>query len=139
LTYVNKSFFLIHYNLKRFDLGGFNMSYIPQDAQKIEVSGATVDFYKLEKDGESTYYFDTSKEGPPHPMVNAMSGLALIKGTNDKLVMINHKTPGGLFGKLEDDVKYSVEDLPDGLVKVVFYYNPDATSESDLSQTSCSG
>jgi len=115
------------------------MSHIPQDAQKIVVEGATVDFYKLEKDGQSTYYFDTSKEGPPHPMVNAMAGLALIKGTNDTLVMINHKAPGGLFGKLEDDVRYVVQDLDDGLVKVVFSYNPDASSESDLTQTSCGG
>jgi hypothetical protein len=115
------------------------MSHIPQEAQKIEVEGATVDFYKLEKDGQSTYYFDTSKEGPPHPMVNAMAGLNLIKGTNDTLIMINHKTPAGLFGKLADDVRYVVEELSDGLVKVVFSYNPDAASESDLTQTSCSG
>ena len=115
------------------------MSYIPQEAQKIEVAGATVDFYKLSKDGQSTYYFDTSKEGPPHPMVNAMSGLSLIKGTNDTLVMINHKMPGGLFAKLEDDVKHVAEDLPDGLVKVVFSYNADASGESDLTQTSCGG
>ncbi len=115
------------------------MSHIPNDAQKIEVEGATVDFYKLEKDGQSTYYFDTSKEGPPHPMVNAMTGLGLIKGTNDALVMINHKTPGGLFAKLEDDVKYVIEELDDGLVKVVFSYNADANAESDLSQTSCGG
>jgi len=115
------------------------MSYIPADAQKIEVEGATVDFYKLEKDGQSTYYFDTSKEGPPHPMVNAMSGLALIKGTNDTLVMINHKTPGGLFAKLENDVIHEVEELDNGLVKVTFHYNPDAVNESDLTQTSCAG
>ncbi|QOP45375.1 hypothetical protein [Sulfurimonas paralvinellae] len=115
------------------------MTYIPEDAQKIAVEGATVDFYKLQKDGESTYYFDSSKEGPPHPMVNAMAGLGLIKGTNDTLVMINHKAPGGLFAKLEDDVHYDVEDLPDGLVKVVFSYNSNAQSESDLTQTSCGG
>ncbi len=115
------------------------MLHIPQDAQNITVEGATVDFYKLKKDGQSTYYFDTSKEGPPHPMVNAMSGLKLIKGTSDTLVMINHKTPGGLFGKLEDDVRYVVQDLPEGLVKVVFSYNPDAALESDLTQTSCGG
>ena len=115
------------------------MTYIPNDAEKIAVEGATVDFYKLAKDGQSTYYFDTSKEGPPHPMVNAMSGLNLIKGTNDTLVMINHKAPGGLFAKLEDDVRYVVEDLPDGLVKVVFSYNSNAATESDLAQTSCGG
>jgi len=115
------------------------MSHIPNEAQKIEVNGATVDFFKLEKDGQSTYYFDTSAEGPPHPMVNAMSGLALIKGTSDTLVMINHKMPGGLFGKLEDDVKHVAEDLSDGKVKVVFSYNNEASAESDLSQTSCGG
>jgi hypothetical protein len=115
------------------------MSYIPSNAGKIAVEGATVDFYKEAKDGQSTYYFDTSKEGPPHPMVNAMAGLGMIKGTNDTLVMINHKAPGGLFAKLEDDVKYVIEELPDGLVKVVFSYNPNTASESDLSQTSCGG
>ncbi len=115
------------------------MSHIPDDAKKIEVEGATVDFYKLEKDGQSTYYFDTSKEGPPHPMVNAMAGIAMIKGTNDTVVMINHKTPAGLFAKLEDDVKYVIEELGDGLVKVVFSYNNNASNESDLTQTSCQG
>ena len=73
------------------------MSLIPNNASKIEVAGATVDFFKLEKDGQSTYFFDTSKCGPPDPMVNAMCGLNLIKDTNSKLVMINHKAPGGLF------------------------------------------
>jgi len=115
------------------------MSNIPNDAVKIEVEGATVDFFKLEKDGQSIYYFDTSKEGPPHPMVNAMTGLGLIKGTNDTLVMINHKIPGGLFGKLEADVNYVSEELDGGLVKVVFSYNADAGVESDLTQTSCGG
>ena len=115
------------------------MSNIPSDAQKIEVEGATVDYYKLAKDGQSTYYFDTSKEGPPHPMVNAMAGIALLKGTNDTLVMINHKAPGGLFAKLEDDVKYVIQDLDNGLVKVVFSYDDNATEKSDLSQASCAG
>jgi len=115
------------------------MSNIPENAKKIEVEGATVDFFKLEKDGQSTYYFDTSEEGPPHPMVNAMSGLKLIKGTNDTLVMINHKMPGGLFAKLEEDVQHVAEDIEGGLVKVVFSYNSAAATESDLSQTSCGG
>jgi hypothetical protein len=114
------------------------MSFIPSEAEKIEVEGATVDFYKLAKDGESTYYFDTSKTGPPHPMVNAMSGLKLIKNTNDKLVMINHKAPGGLFGKLEADVEHEVEDIEGGLVRVTFR-SVDAGVDSDLTQTSCHG
>lgn len=108
------------------------MSMIPQEATKIEVIGATVDFYKLNKDGQSTYYFDTSKCGPPDPMVNAVCGLKLIKGTSDKLVMINHKTPGGLFAKLQDDVSYEIEQLDNGLVKIVFTSNNSSSSATDL-------
>jgi len=115
------------------------MSNIPTNAVKIEVNGATVDFFKVSEDTQSTYYFDTSKEGPPHPMVNAMSGLKLIKGTQDKLVMINHKMPGGLFAKLEDDVTHVAEDLDGGLVKVLFSSNSESSAESDLSKTSCGG
>ncbi len=114
------------------------MSNIPSEATKIEVAGATVDFYKLAKDGQSVYYFDTSKEGPPHPMVNAMSGLKLIKNTNDKLVMINHKSPGGLFAKLDADVSRNVQDIEGGLVQVTFT-STDANVNSDLNQTSCHG
>lgn len=114
------------------------MSNIPAEATKIEVAGATVDFFELAKDGVSTYYFDTSKEGPPHPMVNAMSGLKLIKNTNNTLVMINHKTPGGLFGKLEADVSHKAENIEGGLVKVTFS-SVNAGVDSDLTQTSCHG
>ena len=115
------------------------MSNIPNEAEKIEVTGATVDFFEVAKDTQSIYYFDTSAEGPPHPMVNAMSGLKLIKNTNNTLVMINHKTPGGLFGKLEADVSYVVEELDNGLVKIVFSNVTGAGVESDLTQTSCHG
>ncbi len=114
------------------------MSNIPSEAKKIEVAGATVDFFELAKDGVSTYYFDTSAEGPPHPMVNAMSGLKLIKNTNNSLVMINHKAPGGLFGKLDADVAHTTEKIDGGFVKVTFT-NVEAGVNSDLTQTSCHG
>jgi hypothetical protein len=112
------------------------MSLIPADASKIDVAGATVDFFKLEKDGQSTYYFDTSKCGPPEPMVNAVSGLKLIKGTNDKLVMINHKTPGGLFAKLQDDISHEIEETPSGLVKVIFSSNNSSSADTNLQNIS---
>ncbi|RLA77599.1 MAG: hypothetical protein DRG78_17065 [Epsilonproteobacteria bacterium] len=114
------------------------MSNIPSDAVKIEVAGATVDFFELAQDGVSTYYFDTSAEGPPHPMVNAMSGLKLIKNTANVLIMINHKAPGGLFAKLDADVKYEPEDIDGGLVKVTFS-SINAGVDSDLDQASCHG
>ena len=115
------------------------MSNIPSEALKIEVEGQTVDFFKLAKDGISQYYFDTSAEGPPHPMVNAMCGLKLIKNTDDELIMINHKAPGGLFAKLEADVTHTEEEIAGGLVKVVFKSVKDAGVDSDLNQTSCHG
>ena len=114
------------------------MSNIPSEAIKVEVAGATVDFFELAKDGQSTYYFDTSAEGPPHTMVNAMCGLKLIKNTANTLVMINHKAPGGLFGKLEADVAYDSQEIDGGLVKVTFT-NVNADVDSDLNQTSCHG
>lgn len=112
------------------------MSLIPNNASKIEVTGATVDFYKVEKDGENTYYFDTSKCGPPDPMVNAVCGLKLIKGTDNKLVMINHKAPGGLFSKLGDDVSYETQEAPEGLVKIVFTSNGSSGAATDLENIS---
>lgn len=108
------------------------MSLIPENAIKIEVLGATVDFFKLEEDGQSSYYFDTSKCGPPDPMVNAVSGLKLIKGTKDKLVMINHKTPGGLFAKLGDDISHEIQETDNGLVKVTFRSNSASSTDTDL-------
>lgn len=112
------------------------MSLIPNEASKIGVAGATVDFFKLEKDGESTYYFDTSKCGPPDPMVNAVCGLQLIKGTNSKLVMINHKTPGGLFAKLQDDISHEIEMLDNGLVKVIFSSNNSSSANTNFQNIS---
>jgi len=111
------------------------MSLIPSEASKIEVMGATVDFFELAKDGVSTYYFDSSKCGPPDPMVNAMSGLKLIKNTNNTLVMINHKAPGGLFAKLGSDVAHNVEEV-DGFMKITFT-NVDSGVNSDLDQDTC--
>ena len=115
------------------------MSLIPSEAKKIEVMGATVDFFKLEKDGESSYYFDTSKCGPPDPMVNAMVGLQLIKNSDDTLIMINHKSPGGLFAKLEEDISSNVETLENGVVRVTFKNIHNTGIESDLSDASCHG
>ena len=114
------------------------MSNIPSEAVKVEVEGSTVDFFELAKDGVSDYYFDTSAEGPPHPMVNAMCGLKLIKNTSGTLYMINHKAPGGLFDKLGADVKHVTENIDGGLVRVVFT-SVNANEDSDLNQTSCHG
>jgi len=115
------------------------MSDLPKDAVKIAVAGATVDFYTYMEDNTTIYRFDTSMTGPPEPMVNAMAGLKLIDSADKALVMINHKAPGGLFAKIGENYNYTVEDLPDGKVKIVFTYKPGASEQADLTQTSCGG
>ncbi len=112
---------------------------LPENAQKVEVEGATVDFYKFEKDGITYYQFDTSRCGPPEPMVNAMSGLKLIKDPNTKLIMINHKKPMGLLEKIGENYEIEVENLPDGNVKLVFSYKPGVSEKANLSDASCHG
>ena len=114
------------------------MSIIPNEAEKIEVEGATVDFFKSIKDGCSVYYFDTSKCGPPDPMVNAMVGLQLLD-EKSSLVMINHKAPAGLFPKIEHDFNYEVTELDDGRAKMVFTKKDDSESKTDFNSTNCHG
>jgi len=113
------------------------MELLPKDAQKIEVAGSTVDFYTYMEDNSTVYQFDTSMTGPPEPMVNAMAGLKLIDSADKKLVMINHKAPGGLFGKIGENYDYKVEDLANGNVKVVFNYITGASEKADLSDNTC--
>ncbi|WP_281950721.1 hypothetical protein [Nitrosophilus kaiyonis] len=112
---------------------------IPENAQKVEVEGATVDFYKFEKDGITYYAFDTSRCGPPEPMVNAMAGLKLVKSPNVKLIMINHKMPMGLLNKIEENFNIEKEDLPDGNVKLVFSYKEGASEKANLNDSHCHG
>ena len=86
---------------------------------KIEVNGSSVDFFEYIENGIKYYYFDSSMTPPPEPMVNAMAGLQLLKN-GEKLVMINHKSPAGLFPKIADNFDFVEEDFEDGKVKVTF-------------------
>ncbi len=107
--------------------------------EPIEVPGATVPFFTY-KMGETQYYeFDTSKCGPPEPMVNAMAGLKLIDGPDKRLVMINHKKPMGLLEKVEKNYNIAEESLPDGRVKLIFSYKSGASEEAKLDDASCAG
>ncbi|MFA7083233.1 MAG: hypothetical protein WC141_01740 [Arcobacteraceae bacterium] len=113
------------------------MSLLPDDAKKIEVAGSTVDFFEYTKENITYFFFDSSMTGPPEPMVNAMAGLRLLDATNKKLVMINHKTPGGLFTKIGDAFGFEIEELDGGKSKVIFSFKGDASLNADLTQTSC--
>jgi len=108
--------------------------------EPIEIPGATVPFFTYTI-GETQYYeFDTSKCGPPEPMVNAMAGLKMIDSPNKKLVMINHKKPMGLLDKIgENFALLEEENLPDGTVKLVFGYKPGASEQAKLDDASCAG
>ncbi len=109
------------------------------EKEKIGVDGASVDFYKYEKDGITYYEFDSSLCVPPEPMVNAMSGLKLIDSKDKKLVMINMKKPMGLFPKIEKDFSWEIEELDDGKFKITFSKKSEGVLTTDFSQTQCKG
>ena len=113
------------------------MNNLPQDATKISVEGSTVDFYTYVKENSTYYQFDTSMTGPPEPMVNAMAGLNLIDGADKKLVMINHKSPGGLISKIGENYDIAEEAIDGGKVKLIFSYKSGASEAANLSDNSC--
>ena len=109
----------------------------PDNAEEFQVEGATVPFYKY-KVGETEYIeFDTSRCGPPEPMVNAMIAVGLIKGPNTKVIMINHKKPMGLLDKIGENFDIEDTELDDGRAKLVFSYREGSTEKADLSDKSC--
>jgi len=107
--------------------------------EAIEVEGATVPFFTYTLGEDQVFEFDTSKCGPPDPMVNAMAGLKLIDAPDKKLVMINHKSPGGLLAKIGENYDIAEEKLEDGRVKLTFSYKAGESEKADLSQNSCGG
>jgi hypothetical protein len=113
------------------------MSDITKEA--LEVMGATVPFVTYTVEETQYFEFDTSKCGPPDPMVNAMAGLKLIDSSDKKLVMINHKHPGGLIGKIGENYSHTKEDLADGNVKLIFSYIAGESEKADLSKNTCGG
>lgn len=114
------------------------MSLIPENAQEIEVNGATIPFHKYDKDGVVVYQFDSSTCGHPEPMVNAMSGLQMLTD-NEALVMINSKAPMGLFPKIEADFNFNVEDLEGGKCKITFTKRGEGDAATDFNDTGCAG
>ncbi|NQY54415.1 MAG: hypothetical protein HRT42_12690 [Campylobacteraceae bacterium] len=115
------------------------MFELKEDAKKIELSDASVDFYEFIQDGLRCYYFDSSECGPPEPMVNAMLGLQLLKENNHRLIMMNHKAPGGLFPRIQNDFSYEIFDLEDGRAQIVFSLKNQSPSKTDFSANTCAG
>lgn len=111
----------------------------PQNAKEIEIEGATVPFFKYTIDDATYIEFDTSKCPPPEPMINAMLALGLIKDAGTKVIMINHKSPAGLFPKIGENFYIAEKQLEDGRVKLVFSYKEGQSESADLSDKSCNG
>jgi len=107
--------------------------------EPIEVPGATVPFFTYQDGETQVYEFDSSKCGPPDPMVNAMSGLALIDGVGKRLDMINHKKPAGLLSKIGENFNIVDEEMEGGLVKISFTYKSGASEEANLADKECDG
>lgn len=107
--------------------------------KKIEVEGASVPFFTYREGENQIIEFDTSKYAPPEPMVNAMAGLKLLDAPNKKVVMLNHKKPGGLISMIGENYDIEVQDLDDGRVKLTFSYKAGESEKADLSKNSCGG
>ncbi len=118
-------------------MSDFNIE-IPDDAEELKVEGQTVPFYKY-KVGDTTYIeFDTSRCGPPEPMVNAMLAVQQIKDPNTKVHMINHKKPMGLLPKIE--CEYDIEDKEiGGLTHLIFTVKANPTAKTNYNDTNCHG
>lgn len=107
--------------------------------EEIAVEGATVPFYKYENDGFKVIEFDTSACVPPEPMLNAMLGLELLKNKNMKLIMINHKSPIGLYPKIDKHFDINESALEDGKIKLEIFYKEGLSEHADLSDKRCDG
>jgi len=107
-----------------------------ENKEIVEVPNATVSFVKGNLDGTNAYGFDTSAGG--HPMINAMAGLAMLN-EGEKLIMINHCAPMGLFPKVENEFEFSYADRADGLTRIEFTKKSGVEANTDFSSTSCNG
>jgi len=108
------------------------------EKKEINVTDATVPFYEYNIGETQFIEFDTSKCGPPEPMVNAMAGLKLVN-ENTKLVMINHKKPGGLLNKIGENYNIESEELEDSRVKLIFSYKEGESEKANLNDNACAG
>ena len=69
-------------------------------------------------------------------MLRGIAEIAL--NENEKLIMINHKIPMGLFPKIEAYFDYEVEELKDGNVRIIFTKKENLVPKLDF-DTNCLG
>lgn len=107
--------------------------------KEFQIDGATVPFYEHMENELRVIEFDSSMCVPPEPMVNAMLALELLKDKNTKIIMINHKSPMGLYPKIEKNFEIRESALEDGKVQLEIFYKEGLSEEADLSDKSCNG
>lgn len=112
------------------------MIKLPSNANKIDLPGATVDFFEYEENELTYYHFDCSLCSPPDPMVNAMLGLELIDNENKRLIMINHSVPNALFLRIDANFEYEIDSI-NGEMKIEFKYKKGTKLETDFSNNKC--
>ena len=88
--------------------------------ERIAVPMTTLDFFKYEVDGLTYYEFNATECSPPEPMVNAMHGLKLLNGENDRLVGVFFHEPTPLYNQVSSKVSYEATELDSGDFRVVF-------------------
>ena len=96
----------------------------PVDAEELRPEGATVPFYKYSANGKTIIEFDSSLTQPPEPMVNAMTALKFVD-KDTIVVMINHKKPMGLFGKIGENYDIDTKELENGNFQIIFSLKDD--------------
>jgi hypothetical protein len=110
----------------------------PADVKEFHPEGATVPFYEYKIKEGRVIEFDTSRCGPPEPMVNAMIALKYVDKDTAAL-MINHKKPMGLLDKIGDKYNMSEAKTADGKVKLLFTYKEGESEQANLNDASCAG
>ncbi|DAB40582.1 MAG TPA: hypothetical protein CFH81_04540 [Sulfurovum sp. UBA12169] len=100
--------------------------------------GATVPFFKYQMGEDQIIEFDTSRCGPPEPMVNAMIGLKMVD-EHTKLLMINHKRPMGLLEKVQQNFNLEEADTEEGNVQLLFSHKAGESEKANLNDSACHG
>lgn len=88
--------------------------------EKIEILGATIDFFKYKENGLTYYEFNATQCSAPEPMVNAMSGLRMLQSKDDRLVGIFFHEPIPLYNRLGDHFIHEAIALENGDFKIIF-------------------
>lgn len=110
----------------------------PDVIEELKVEGQTVPFYKYSIDGVTFIEFNTSRCGPPEPMINAMLALKQIKDRNTKVHMINHIKPMGLLPKIEGEFDVEIKEV-NGLVHLLFSKKEKPLRETNFEDSNCDG